>query len=96
RAEAAAWVTGQVARTERAASLAHAWVSALLELPPAEMDAVIVGIVQAADDVGDEVGARFRSQTARAMAFFPVPQLLRLRDRFNDLAAGLGHRATWS
>ncbi len=96
RAEARTWIRGQVARPDATEELAAAWVGALLELPPAQLDAVVAATIQGAADVGGDEAAAFRSRTARAMALFPVPQLLRLRDRFNDLAAELGEPAAWN
>ena len=96
RAEAVAWIQAQARRPEVADELIHAWLSALLELPPADLDTVVLAVLEAGDDVDPEVAAGFRSRVARAMAWFPVPQLMRLRDRFHHLAAQLGHDPTWS
>ncbi len=96
RREAAAWIEGQVGRADRAERLAEAWLSGLVELPPHDLDVVVVAVLEAMGDVDSAVAEGFRSRTARAMALFPVPQLLRLRDRFNALAAGLGQSTTWN
>jgi len=96
RAEAAAWVEGQAQRREHSAALNHAWLSALLELPPADLDAVVTAVLEATERLESSVQERFRSDVARTMTLFPVPQLLRLRDRFNALAVGLGQEAAWN
>jgi tetratricopeptide (TPR) repeat protein len=96
RAEGAAWVDGLLARPGRATALAEAWFSALLELPPAEMESVLRAALRALRPRPDEERTRFVSQTSSAMARFPLPQCTRLRAACNRLAAELGARATWT
>jgi tetratricopeptide (TPR) repeat protein len=95
RAEAVAWVEGVAQRTADAEALHHVWLAALLELPPADLDALVTATVEAVMLLDPVTGERFRSAVARAMAVFPVPQLLRLRDRFNTLATELGQEPAW-
>nr|MBA2577801.1 hypothetical protein [Euzebyaceae bacterium] len=96
RDDARGWVEGQVARPERSEALAESWLSAVLELPRPDFDAVIATVLEATAQVDSETARRFRSQTTRAMARLPVPQLLRVRNRFNDLAVELGQEPAWS
>lgn len=95
-ADVAAWVQGQAQRGGDAAAVHHLVLGALLELPPADLDTVVAAIVEGAGDLAPDDADRVRSAIVRAMALFPVPQLLRLRDRFNDVAAELGQEASWS
>lgn len=96
RAEAAAWVEGEVARPDRGAQLAQALLDAILELPPPAMDAMIRGLLEAVGGCDPETARRFRSEAWRAMAAFQVPQERRLRDRFDRMAVDLGQEAAWS
>ena len=94
--DAAAWVCGQWDGGRQAGPLAQAFLAALIELPPADLDVVIVALLEATRRVDEEMADTFRSTMARTMALLPVPQLLRLRDRFRDLSAELGQEASWS
>lgn len=96
RVEAGAWIDGHLARGDAAAELAVAWVGALLELPPAAMEAVMRSVVEALAQRDAEAQQRFRADVARASARFHVPQLLRVRDTFNRLAADAGEEPAWS
>jgi tetratricopeptide (TPR) repeat protein len=87
RAEVAEWIDGIGQRPEQADALIHAWLSALLEVPPDELDALIASALGAGETLDPAVYATFRSRADRVMAWFPVPQLLRLRDRFEGLEA---------
>ncbi|MBW3653781.1 MAG: hypothetical protein KY433_09350 [Actinobacteria bacterium] len=95
RAEAGAWIDAQLARPARAVALAEAWVGGLLELPPPDMETVIRGVVEALRERPAGAQERFRSDVASAAARFHVPQLLRLRDEFNRIAAELGEQPAW-
>ncbi|MGH9178229.1 MAG: hypothetical protein ACRD0N_06715, partial [Acidimicrobiales bacterium] len=77
-AEARAWVEGQLARPQRAEDLAGDLLGGLLELPPDHLTLLVdaLAAVEASDS-----GA-FDGQIARALALFPVPQLLRLEETF--------------
>lgn len=96
REEAAAWIEGQLAREGVGAELAEALVGGLLELPPAGMEALVRSLVETLAGFEEERAARFRSDVARAMARFHVPQWMRLRDAFNRIAAELGQEAAWT
>lgn len=94
-AEAAAWIDAQLARPDVAANLAAELTAGLLELPAGGMRRVMSGIVQGLAGRPPAQQERFRSQMAAAAARFHVPQLLRLRDAFNAVAAEQGQPATW-
>ncbi|MDP9377644.1 MAG: tetratricopeptide repeat protein [Actinomycetota bacterium] len=95
RGEAGEWIDAQLERHGTASDLAEELLAGLLELSPAEMERIIRAIVGAlsARPPGDQ--AQFRAQVAMAAARFHVPQLLRLRDAFNAIAAEEGEPATW-
>ena len=95
RADAAAWIDGQLARPSAAVGLAESWVAGLLELAPADMETVIRSVVEALGEREAEAQERFRAEVAMAAARFHVPQLLRLRDAFNRIAAELGEEPAW-
>jgi tetratricopeptide (TPR) repeat protein len=95
RAEAGAWVDGQLARPAAGGDLAHALLAALLELPGEAMDRLIGATLEALDRRDEAAAARFRSQLSGAMARFHVPQWQRLADRFNRAAALLGQEPSW-
>lgn len=92
---AAALVAGQLDRRDRAVALATAWLDVLLELPPASTARIIERIVGASAAHDDEDRRRFRSDTARAMATFHVPQLLRLQDLFERASERAGLDGSW-
>lgn len=96
RADVALWVQGQAQREGDATAVHHLVLGALLELPPADLDAVVAAIVEAVGDLAPDDADRVRSALVRGMALFPVPQLLRLRDRFNGVSAELDQEASWS
>lgn len=96
RAEAAAWIDGELARPGQGPQLAEAMLDTILELPPAAMDAVIRSLLEALGSSDPEAARRFRSEAWRAMAAFQVPQERRLRDRFDRIAVDLGQEPVWS
>ncbi len=93
--EAAAWVDGQLARPAAALTLAEAWLAGILELPPAELEAVARAVVAALAHCDPAAQERFRAEVSMALARFHVPQLIRLRDTFNRIATELGEEAAW-
>ncbi len=95
RREAAAWVQGQLERPAASTELAEAWVGALLELPPGEMESLIQAAVAALFDFDLEERERFRSDVSRAMVRFNPPQWLRLKDTFNRIATEMGEEPQW-
>jgi tetratricopeptide (TPR) repeat protein len=95
RAEAGTWVTGLLQRPAAAADLAEAWLGTLLELPGDAMDQLIGATVAALGELDAATGARFRSEVARALPRFHLPQWQRLADSFNRAAAGLGQEPLW-
>ncbi|MGQ0520747.1 MAG: tetratricopeptide repeat protein [Actinomycetota bacterium] len=94
-AEAAAWVEGQLARPVQAEELASAYLAGLLEVPPDAFGLLVRATVDAVAGLGPDDQQRFASPCARAMARFPVPQLLRLKDSFAAAGAERGVAATW-
>lgn len=95
RAEAGRWVDGQLARSGRGSDLAEAWINALLELPPADMEAVLHATVAALGERDEQDADRFRSGAARALAHFPIPQWQRFAQVANEAAEALDQPATW-
>ena len=95
RAEAGAWITGQLDRPAEAADLAEAWLGTLLELPGDAMDRLIRATLEALGELDAGTGARFRSDVSRAMPRFHLPQWQRLADSFNRAAARLGQEPAW-
>jgi len=95
RAEVAAWIDGLLARPVAALELAEAWVGVLLELPPDAMERLIGATVESLAHRAREDRDRFRADVSMAMARFPVPQLLRLKDSFDRVARGRGEEPAW-
>lgn len=95
RRHARSWVEGQAARDERQVDLAEAYLDVLLELRPKSMDAIIRAIVDATGELEPGAAKNIRRATARGMACFHVPQMMRLRETFNEMADELGQEATW-
>jgi len=96
RCECAAWITGQLDRPRAAEELAEAFLAALIELPPTSLDVMVHSTVAALLDFASDAQERFAAQCSRALARFPVPQLLRLKDTFSAAAADAGLAArTW-
>jgi DNA-binding CsgD family transcriptional regulator len=60
----------------------------LSESPPPALDAVVAGVVGAVAAAGDP--AALVRPWSRALARFPVPQWMRLRDRFERASAEVG------
>lgn len=94
RGECTAWITGQLDRPRTAEDLAEAYLAALIELPPTSLDVMVQGTVSALRELDTETQERFAGQCSRALARFPVPQLLRLKDTFSAAAAEAGLAAT--
>ena len=92
--EAAAWVRGQARRAGAGEDLAEVLLGALVELAPAAMETVIDSVVAAAAAAADGPET-FVAPCSRAMARFPVPQWMRLRDRFERASADAGLDAAW-
>ena len=92
--EVSAWIDDQSARPD-GIERAEAWLGALLELPPAEMEEVIESTIRVVSKKEEAIAQPFRSQTSRAMARFHVPQWMRLKDTFNRVAEKLGHERSW-
>lgn len=88
REEARIWIQGSNVE------LLELWLGALLELPPAALEASVRAALEALPGFEAEVRERFRRDVARAAARFHVPQLLRLEETFGRLAADVG--VPWS
>ena len=95
RADAGAWIDAQVARPSHGAELAETWLHVLLEQPPAAMEAVIRSCLEALGQRDGDTHEQFRAQVSRAMARFPMPQWMRLKDTFNRIAADVGDEPVW-
>lgn len=87
QAETEAWIEGVAARREAAADLAEAWLGALLELTPEEMERAITATLQALAGREQDIQTRFRSSVSRAMPRFHSPQFVRLKDAFARIAS---------
>jgi len=90
RAETHAWIAGVAARREAAGDLAEAWLGALLELPPQEMERAITATLQALASRDQEIQTRFRSAVSGAMPRFHSPQFMRMKDAFARIASSSG------
>ena len=95
RAEARAWIDGQLARPDAGAELAVAWVTVLLELPPEELELIVTTTLEALAERDGGEQEVFRSEVSRAAARFHVPQLVRLTETFNRAAERLGQEPSW-
>jgi tetratricopeptide (TPR) repeat protein len=93
--EARDWVAGELRRPVHGGEMAEAWLGALLELPPSAMEALIRAGLRAVAERPRHQRQRLRDDLRMAMARFHVPQLMRLRDTFNRLAAELGLEPWW-
>lgn len=94
-ASAAALVEGQLARPQHAVDIAEAWLSVLLELPPDTMRVLVERMLRAVLAHDEDERAAFETSVARATARFHVPQLLRLREVFAEIAAQVGVGGSW-
>jgi tetratricopeptide (TPR) repeat protein len=92
--ELAAWISGQVADA-READLAEAWVGALLELRPEEMERIIRALLDVLARQAPTIRDPFRAQLATAMARFHAPQWERLKSIMNRVATELGQEPSW-
>ena len=92
--ELRAWVDGQLDRPSQAVVLAEALMTALIELPPTPMELLLQATLHAVGERQEADQLAFARQCSQALARFPVPQLLRLKDAFEAGAAELGLAAT--
>ena len=95
RRAASDWISAAVEH-RTAPDLAEAWLAALLELPPAQMDVVVEATMDALADGPAGKRDEFRALTARAMLAFHEPQALRLQRVFESIAAARGGPTGWS
>lgn len=96
REAAAGWVDGVLARRDRAPDLVHAWLDAVLELPPEAMERVIAATVLVwTERASEEEREAFRSVTSRALPRFHLPQWQRLQEAFERHSAELGETVAW-
>jgi tetratricopeptide (TPR) repeat protein len=94
RSEADAWIAAQVGAPdviERAVAL----VGGLLELPPADLEPVVDGLLDAWVDRAEEEREAFRDQLARAVVRFHIPQWMRLRAVLEAGARARGDGGPW-
>jgi tetratricopeptide (TPR) repeat protein len=80
-----AWARALGRRPPDAPPLAEAWLGALLELPPAAMDAIAGSALAAAERLDGDQRAAFAETVRTALIRFPPPQLLRLEQHFAAL-----------
>jgi tetratricopeptide (TPR) repeat protein len=97
RARAAdGWIDGVLNRRDRAAELIHAWLDAVLELPPEAMERVLDATVLAwVEHPDEERRESFRSLTSRALPRFHLPQWQRLQGALERLCAARGEAVAW-
>lgn len=95
RAECSGWLDGQLARPGAAADLTEAWLGGLLELPPDAMTSIMRAMLEVLADRDEDDAETFRSTVSRTVVRFPIPQWMRLKDRFNTVAAELGQEQSW-
>jgi tetratricopeptide (TPR) repeat protein len=88
--EAEAWITGLAHRGESAEDLAEAWLGALLELTPLQMERAITITLEVVGGQDQQAQKSFTSSVARAMPRFHSPQFIRIKDAFAQIAARLG------
>lgn len=91
--EAGAWIAAQLRGERDGTALGEAWLGALLELPPADMEELIRATLEELRALDGPAQDRFRGQISSAMGRFHVPQWMRLKDTFNRLADELGFEA---
>jgi len=94
--QARAWVLASVEHPDRAEDIAEAWLTALLEFPPDQMETLIVSALQAVGDIGPAGRDAWHHDVHRAMVRFHIPQWERLRGTFNNLAQALGQDPSWT
>lgn len=90
RTEAEAWITGLAHRGKGAEDLAEAWLGALLELTPQQLERAITITLEVIGGQDQEIQKSFTSSVARAMPRFHAPQFIRIKDAFAQIAARLG------
>ncbi len=95
RAESAGWLDGQLTRPAAAAELTEAWLGGLLELPPDTMTMLIRDMLEVLADRDEEQVEEFRETVSRTVVRFPIPQWMRLKDIFNQVATELGLEPSW-
>jgi tetratricopeptide (TPR) repeat protein len=95
RAESAGWLDGQLARPAAATELAEAWLGGLLELPPDAMTTLIRDMLEVLADRDEEQVEEFRVTVSRTVVRFPIPQWMRIKDIFNEVATELGQEPSW-
>jgi hypothetical protein len=76
------WIDGQLARPTDGVARAAALVGAYLETPPEPLGQLVDATVEAARRRDEEAHDRFRQQVSRALARYPIPQWMRLKELF--------------
>ena len=87
---AARWNAGLAARPATAEDLAESFLATVVEVPPANMSAVLRSTVEALGDLPDDERERLVAFYSRALAHFPVPQMARLRHVLGSITAEAG------
>lgn len=88
------WVEALLA-PNTGAVLADAFVHGLMELPPDQLEGILGALLDVLTGEGAEELQRLRDGLSRAMALLHPPQILRLRDTLNRLAAARGQEPAW-
>lgn len=90
-----AWLVGVAARPEHAVALHEAWFGVVLELPPEPFRRQLDALAERVEALEPEVAEATRAVASRAMAGFPVPQWMRLRDTLTAIERDRGRETTW-
>lgn len=94
-AEADALISAVIDRPVAAAELVAVWLGALLEMPPVAMEGLAADVLAALRGRDAAEVERFRSLVARGCARFYFPQMNRLTQLFEQLAAEHGGPKSW-
>lgn len=90
-----AWVRGVAARPDDAVTFHEAWFGVALELPPEDFRRQLDALARRVDALAPDVATSTREAASRAMARFPVPQWMRLRDTLAAVERDRGRESAW-
>ncbi|MDX1659601.1 MAG: tetratricopeptide repeat protein [Nitriliruptorales bacterium] len=82
------WIAGLLARDGGEIERTAVLLGRFLELPPPDMDRLVTVLVERTAPLTDEGHDRVRRAVSRALARFPVPQWMRLRETFRAATGG--------
>lgn len=89
------WIAGVTARPDHAVDLSEAWFGVVLELPPDEFRRHLDALTRRVHALDEPAAEAFRDDAGRAMAHFPVPQWMRLRDTLAAIDRDQGREPAW-